>query len=74
MRRNSRLPLTTVSAALAAMLLIAGGLLVWGSAYVHNTVQGQLASQQIYFPPVSAFAHRAHHRHGRRQDLLPAVD
>jgi hypothetical protein len=24
---------------------------------VHNTVQGQLASQQIFFPPASAFAH-----------------
>jgi hypothetical protein len=39
------------------MLLIAGGLLLWGSAYVHNTVQGQLAAQRIYFPPSAAFAH-----------------
>ncbi|MGH3206328.1 MAG: hypothetical protein ACRDNO_01060, partial [Trebonia sp.] len=46
-----------VSAALAAVLLIAGSLLLWGSAYVHNTVQGQLAAQQITFPPASAFAH-----------------
>ena len=29
----------------------------WGSTYVHNTVQNQLAAQQIYFPPASAFAH-----------------
>ena len=35
----------------------AGGLLLWGSAYIHNTVQGQLAAQQITFPPASAFAH-----------------
>jgi hypothetical protein len=28
-----------------------------GSAYLHNTVQNQLAAQQIYFPPQSAFAH-----------------
>ena len=28
-----------------------------GSAYIHNTVQGQLAAQQITFPPASAFAH-----------------
>jgi hypothetical protein len=28
-----------------------------GSAYVHNTVQSQLAAQQITFPPASAFAH-----------------
>jgi hypothetical protein len=39
------------------VLLIAGGLLLWGSAYVHNTVQGQLASQQITFPAAAAFAH-----------------
>ena len=58
MRRfSTRTPLAAASAALAAVLLIAGGLLVWGSAYVHNTVQGQLAAQQIYFPPTSAFAH-----------------
>ena len=57
MRRNSRALLATVGAALAAVLLIAGGLLVWGSAYVHNTVQGQLAAQQISFPSAAAFAH-----------------
>jgi hypothetical protein len=58
MRRNlSRTMLATVSAVLAAVLLIAGGLLIWGSTYVHNTVQGQLAAQQISFPPASAFAH-----------------
>ena len=57
MRRNSHSLLAAVSAALAAVLLIAGGLLLWGSAYVHNTVQGQLAAQQITFPPAAAFAH-----------------
>ena len=36
---------------------MAGGLLLWGSTYVHNTVQSQLAEQQIYFPPQAAFAH-----------------
>src|SRR3984957_13750086 len=57
MRRNSHSLLAAVSAALAAVRLIAGGLLLWGSAYVHNTVQGQLAAQQITFPPQAAFAH-----------------
>ena len=57
MRRNSHSLLAAVSAALAAVLLIAGGLLLWGSAYVHNTVQGQLAAQQITFPSAAAFAH-----------------
>jgi hypothetical protein len=44
-------------ASLGVVLLIAGGLLLWGSAYVHNTVQSQLAAQQITFPPAAAFAH-----------------
>jgi hypothetical protein len=58
MRRNSsRTLIAAASGALAAVLLIAGSLLLWGSAYVHNTVQGQLAAQQITFPPASAFAH-----------------
>jgi len=58
MRRfSTRTLLATASAALAAMLLVVGGLLLWGSAYVHNTVQGQLAAQQITFPPAAAFAH-----------------
>ena len=43
--------------ALSAILLAAGGLLLWGSTYVHNTVQNQLAAQQIYFPAQAAFAH-----------------
>ena len=42
---------------LGVVLLAVGGLLLWGSAYVHNTVQGQLAAQQITFPAASAFAH-----------------
>jgi hypothetical protein len=46
-----------IGTGLGVALLIAGGLLLWGSAYVHNTVQGQLAAQQITFPPAAAFAH-----------------
>ena len=56
MRRNSHLA-TIVGFVLSAVLLVSGGLLLWGSTYVHNTVQGQLAAQQIYFPPKAAFAH-----------------
>ena len=55
MRRNSRL-ISYAGFALSAILLIAGGLLLWGSTYVHNTVQNQLSAQQIYFPPKAAFA------------------
>jgi hypothetical protein len=57
MRRNSRSIFSIAATAAAVVLLAAGGLLMWGSAYVHNTVQGQLASQQIFFPPKAAFAH-----------------
>jgi hypothetical protein len=55
-RRNSRSILSIAATSVAALLLAAGGMLLWGSAYVHNTVQGQLASQQIFFPPKAAFA------------------
>jgi hypothetical protein len=48
-----------IGTSLGVVLLVAGGLLLWGSAYVHNTVQSQLAAQQITFPPASAFAHPA---------------
>jgi hypothetical protein len=56
MRRNAHL---TVIAGfvLSAILLAAGGLLLWGSTYTHNMVHNQLAAQQIYFPPKAAFAH-----------------
>src|SRR5271170_933191 len=57
MRRNSRFTLTLAGFAAAVLLAVAGGLLLWGSAYVHNTVHNQLAAQQIYFPPQAAFAH-----------------
>ena len=57
MRRSYSLWAVIAGFALSAVLLISGGLLLWGSAYVHNTVQNQLAAQQIYFPPAAAFAH-----------------
>ncbi len=57
MRRNSRFTLAIAGFAAAVLLAVAGGLLLWGSAYVHNTVQNQLSAQQIYFPSAAAFAH-----------------
>jgi hypothetical protein len=57
MRRSTSRLTAIAGFALAAVLFIAGGLLIWGSTYVHNTVQNQLAAQQIFFPPASAFAH-----------------
>ena len=57
MRRNSHFTLAIAGFAAAVLLAVAGGLLLWGSAYVHNTVQNQLSAQQIYFPSAAAFAH-----------------
>jgi len=56
MRRNTHLA-TIAGFVLSAILLAAGGLLLWGSTYTHNMVHNQLAAQQIYFPPKAAFAH-----------------
>ena len=56
MRRYSSHLTAIAGLAVAVILLAAGGLLTWGSAYVHNTVQGQLAAQQIFFPAKAAFA------------------
>ena len=39
------------------VLLVAGSLLTWGHSFVNSNVHDQLAQQQIYFPPQSAFAH-----------------
>ncbi|HEV2256145.1 MAG TPA: hypothetical protein VGS06_23600, partial [Streptosporangiaceae bacterium] len=57
MRRNSHLTLAIAGFAAAVLLAVAGGLLLWGSAYVHNSVTNQLVAQKIYFPPQAAFAH-----------------
>lgn len=47
---------SAVGLVLVAVLLVAGGLLMWGYSYDHDNVHNQLAQQQIFFPPKSAFA------------------
>ena len=42
---------------IVVVLVIAGGLLVWGHSFVNSNVQSQLAQQQVSFPPAAAFAH-----------------
>jgi hypothetical protein len=44
-----------VGIVLVAVLLIAGGLMVWGHSYVNSNVRNQLAQQQIYFPRASVW-------------------
>jgi hypothetical protein len=40
--------------ALAAILLVAGGLLTWGHSFTNSQVHNQLAAQRIYFPPANS--------------------
>jgi hypothetical protein len=48
--------LTTAGLVLAAVLLVAGGLLAWGSSFVGGQVHDQLAAQKIFFPPADSEA------------------
>jgi hypothetical protein len=47
---------SAVGLVLVIVLLVAGGLLMWGYSYDHNNVHNQLAAQDIFFPPKAAFA------------------
>lgn len=42
---------------IVVVLLVAGGLLMWGYSFANSSVHDQLSQQEIYFPPASAFAH-----------------
>jgi len=42
--------LTTGGLLIAAVLLVAGGLLTWAHSFVDNQVRAQLSQQQIFFP------------------------
>ncbi len=46
-----------VGAVIVVVLLVAGGLLTWGYTFAHSNVHDQLAQQQVFFPPKSAFEH-----------------
>ncbi len=42
--------MTTAGLVVAAVLLVAGGLLVWGHDFANDNVHNQLVAQKIYFP------------------------
>ena len=44
---------STVGLLLAALLLVAGSLLIWAHNFVQDEVHNQLAAQKIYFPTAS---------------------
>jgi hypothetical protein len=50
-RRAFDVIVSAVGLGLAALLLVAGGLLTWAHNFVQDEVHDQLAAQQIYFPP-----------------------
>ncbi len=47
---------SAVGLGLAAVLLIAGGLLTWGHNFIGDQVHNQLAAQKIFFPPAGSDA------------------
>ena len=49
-RRTFDAIVTAAGLAIAALLVIAGGLLAWGHSFVTSEVHTQLAAQKIYFP------------------------
>ncbi len=50
-RRTFDLLASVVGLFLAAVLMVAGSLLIWAHNFVGNEVHSQLSAQQIYFPP-----------------------
>lgn len=56
-RRIFDLLASASGAVLVVVLLVAGGLLMWGYSFANSNVHNQLAQQEIFFPPASAFAH-----------------
>jgi len=48
---------SAVGVLVVVVLVVAGGLLMWGYSFANSNVHNQLAEQQIVFPPQAAFAH-----------------
>lgn len=53
-RRMIDLLLSWTGLVVAIVLLVAGGLLLYGSRFVQDQVHNQLAAQKIYFPPANS--------------------
>jgi hypothetical protein len=53
-RRTIDAVLIGIGAAVAAVLLVAGGLLTWGNDFSEDYVRDELSSQQIFFPDRAA--------------------
>src|SRR5271154_3805223 len=55
-RRTFDMLLSAGGLLVVAVLVVAGSLLTWGTHYINTNVHNQLAAQQIFFPPATAFA------------------
>ncbi len=49
-RRTFDAIVATMGLAIAAVMVIAGGMLAWGHSFVNSQVHSQLAAQKIFFP------------------------
>jgi hypothetical protein len=58
-RRTFDALVTGAGLILAAILIVAGGLLAWGHSFVGSQVRNQLAAQKIYFPASNSPAIKA---------------
>ncbi|MBO0713195.1 MAG: hypothetical protein J2P59_00460, partial [Acidimicrobiales bacterium] len=56
-RRVFDLLASGIGLVLVAILLAAGGFMMWGYTFATTNVRNNLAQQQIFFPPKEAFAH-----------------
>ncbi|MGH7234058.1 MAG: hypothetical protein ACREF7_01260, partial [Candidatus Saccharimonadales bacterium] len=56
-RRTFDLIASAIGVLLTLGLVLAGGLLMWGSSFIGNEVHSQLARQDITFPSAAAFKH-----------------
>ena len=52
-RRTFDVIASTIGLGLAALLVVAGGLLTWANTFVGDQVHNQLAAQKVFFPPKS---------------------
>jgi hypothetical protein len=48
---------SAIGAVMVVVLVVAGGLLMWGYSFANSNVHSQLAEQQITFPTAAEFAH-----------------
>jgi len=56
-RRQFDILVSLAGAVVVVVLLVAGGLLMWGATFANSNVHNQLAKQEIHFPPKAALAH-----------------